>query len=224
MKILIIEDDLDISKFLKMSLESEFFVVDECADGAKGSFLARTNEYDLIIIDYSLPSQNGDEVVAEIRSDSKTMPIIMLTVDSETDSKLKAFTAGVDDYLSKPFVFEELLARVRALLRRPGKIELPVNSIGDLIVDDAHHKVWRGQKEVYLTKKEYCLLKFLLQNQGKPMSRAIIMEHVWDMEVDPFSNTVESHVLKLRKKINIGHRPNLIFNISGHGYKLDLKK
>ncbi|MEI7451904.1 MAG: response regulator transcription factor [Candidatus Falkowbacteria bacterium] len=224
MKILIIEDDLDISKFLKMSLESEFFVVDECIDGAKGSFLARTNEYDLIIVDYSLPTQNGDEVVREIRADGKTMPIIMLTVNAEMHDKLKAFEIGVDDYLGKPFVFEELLARVRALLRRPGKIEAPITSIGDLIIDDARHKVWRGNKEIYLTKKEFCLLKYLLQNQGKPMSRAMIMEHVWEMEVDPFSNTVESHILKLRKKININKRSNLIYNISGHGYKMDLKK
>ena len=116
------------------------------------------------------------------------------------------------------------MARVRALLRRPSKIEFPVNSIGDLVIDDAKHKVWRGSKEIYLTRKEFCLLKFLLQNQGKPMSRALIMEHVWEMEVDPFSNTVESHILKLRKKINIGKHPNLIHNISGHGYKLDLRK
>jgi len=224
MKILIIEDDIDISKFLKMSLESEFFVVDECVDGAKGSFLARTNEYDLIVVDYSLPTQNGDEVVREIREDGKNMPIIMLTVNSETKNKVDLFKIGVDDYLTKPFVFEELLARIRALLRRPAKIEMPVNSIGDLIIDESRHKVWRGSKEIYLTKKEFCLLKYLLQNQGKPMSRAMIMEHVWEAEIDPFSNTVESHILKLRKKINVAKRPNLIYNISGHGYKLDLKK
>jgi len=224
MKILIIEDDQDISNFLKNCLEAEFFTVDQAFDGHRGSYLARTNNYDLIIVDYMLPLQKGDEVVKETRADGKNTPIIMLTVNTDLDNKINLFEIGVDDYLTKPFVFEELLARIRALLRRPINITTNIIKIDDLIIDLEKHRAWRGKREVYLTRREFSLLEYMAKNQGRVLSRSAILDHVWDMDVDVFSNTVESHILKLRKKINGAKRRDLIHNVSGCGYKIDIKR
>lgn len=220
MHILIVEDEKEISDFLRFSLEAECFAVDTAFDGESGSYMARTNNYDLIILDNILPQKEGREACREIRALGKTTPIIMLSVKSETVTKVDLLNAGADDYMTKPFSLEELLARMRALLRRPKEIENEVLSVGDLIIDTKKHSVKRAGKEIYLTRKEFVLLSYLLQNAGSAMSRGMIMEHVWDMNIDPFSNTIESHILSLRKKIDAKSKKKLIQTVPGIGYKI----
>ncbi|MCU0679820.1 MAG: response regulator transcription factor [Planctomycetes bacterium] len=224
MRILIIEDDQDVASFIVAGLKAEFFVVDHSDDGEKGSFLARTNDYDIIILDYNLPKMNGLEICQEIRNEGKMVPIIMLTVQSELGDKKELFNAGVDDYLTKPFLFEELLLRIRALLRRPTGLQDEQLTFENLSLNTVTHKVIRENEEIYLTRKEFMLLEYLMRNQGKVMSRSLIMEHVWDINADPFSNTIESHILKLRKKINGKNKKPLIFTIPNRGYKLDNRR
>jgi DNA-binding response OmpR family regulator len=223
MRILIVEDEQAILNFLKKSLESECFAVDTTMDGEKGSFLARTNDYDLIILDNMLPKKEGVQVCKEIREAKKTVPIIMLSVKSEVSTKVDLLNAGADDYLTKPFSLEELLARMRALLRRPKPMESEILKIEDLVLEPKKQTAKRGNKEVYLTRKEFILLEYLMKNQGIVLSRGMIMEHVWDMNVDPFSNTIESHILSLRKKIDVGAKEKLIHTVPGRGYKMDTK-
>ena len=224
MRILIVEDEKEILDFLKSSLEAENFVVDITEDGEKGSFLARTNNYDLILLDNALPSKNGKQICKEIRDDGLTVPILMLSIISEVDMKVSLLNVGVDDYMTKPFSFKELLARVNALLRRPHKIEKEVYRIDDLVLDIGKGSVIRGEEKIHLTRKEFFLLEYLLKNKGKLMTRGMIMEHVWDMNADPFSNTIESHVTNLRKKIGGKNKKELIYTMSGRGYKIDLEK
>ncbi|OIO07891.1 DNA-binding response regulator [Candidatus Falkowbacteria bacterium CG_4_10_14_0_2_um_filter_41_15] len=224
MRILLIEDEKDIAEFIKINLETEFYTVDIAYDGERGSFLARTNDYDLIICDYILPKQNGPEVVKEIRQENKNVPILILSVKSEIDSKVNLFNLGVDDYLTKPFLFEELLAHVKAILRRPLKRENQILKIDDLVVDIDRHLVKRGRQTITLTRKELSLLEYLLKNRGRVISRVVIMEHVWDANADPFSNTIESHITNLRRKINLTGKKELIHTVSGRGYKVDIRK
>lgn len=224
MRILLIEDEKDIAEFIKMNLIADFYTVDIALDGERGSFLARTNDYDLIICDYVLPKQTGPEIVKEIRTENKDVPIIILTVKSEIASKVNLFNLGVDDYLTKPFLFEELLAHIKAILRRPAKRENQVLKIDDLLLDTDKHLVKRGRQAITLTRKELSLLEYLLKNRGRIMSRIMIMEHVWDANADPFSNTIESHITNLRRKINLPGKKELIHTVSGRGYKIDLRK
>ncbi len=221
MRILVIEDDKQISNSLKRGLQDACFVVDTAQNGTEGSFQARTNEYDLIILDLMLPGKDGKDVCREIRRAEKNMPILMLSVVSEIPTKVELLEMGADDYMTKPFLFEELLARVRALLRRPRKTEDPALKFADLEMDVKKHSVKRAGQEIYLTKKEFMLLEYFLKNQGEVLSRAMILEHVWDMNADPFSNTIEAHIRSLRRKIDKEEWPKIIHTISGRGYKLD---
>ncbi len=220
MHILVVEDDREINDFLRVSLEAECFAVDTAFDGETGSYLARTNDYDLIILDNILPQKEGQVACKEIRAAGKSMPIIMLSVKSETVTKVDLLNAGADDYMTKPFSLEELLARMRALLRRPKEMENEILNVDDLFVDAKKHSVKRGKKEIYLTRKEFILLSYLLKNAGAAMSRGKIMEHVWNMDIDPFSNTIESHILSLRKKIDVKPKKKLIHTVPGVGYKI----
>jgi DNA-binding response OmpR family regulator len=222
MRILIIEDEKDISEFLRANLEAEYFVVDIAEDGERGSYLARTNEYDLIVLDNGLPRKPGSQVCQEIRANKITTPILMLSVQSATPLKITMLNSGADDYVTKPFSFEELLARINALLRRPQVVVDNVFRIDDLIVDTNKHKVIRGKKEIYLTRKEFVLLEYLIKQKGDVISRGKIIEHVWDDEIDPFSKTIEVHILNLRRKIDTSHKKRLIHNIPGRGYKIDV--
>ena len=222
MRILVIEDEPKILDFLKHSLEAEYFAVDTATDGDEGSHLAHINEYDLIILDYVLPKKDGMEVVREIRASGFTMPILIVSVKNEAVSKAELLNAGADDYLAKPLALNELLARVKALLRRPRLIESDVFSIGDLELDTKGCTVRRAKKEIYLTRKEFMLLHYLMQHEGRVLSRGMILEHVWDMNTDIFSNTIESHMLSLRKKIGDTGKHRLIKTIPGRGYKLEL--
>lgn len=223
MKVLIIEDDLVLATFLKSSLESKLFIVDLAHDGERGSFLGRTSHYDLIILDNLLPKMNGPEVLKEIRSEKNT-PIIMLTVKPELDYKKDCFNKGADDYMTKPFLLEELLLRVKALTRRPKDIKNQSIRIGQLIIDCTRQCVKRQGRYINLTRKEYILLEYLARHRGEVKSREQIMENAWDINADPFSNTLETHIANLRKKLKKDKEIELIHTFPGRGYKLDLKK
>lgn len=222
MRILLIEDDSDIAHFLKTSLEAECFVVDIATDGERGSYLARVNEYDIIILDNILPKKNGLEVCHDIRQAKKTTPILSLSIESGVDQKISMLDCGADDYLTKPFSFKELIARVHALLRRPAALHTQTLQIGDLHLDPYRHNVARGGKQIYLTRKEFLLLEYLMRNPGIVLTRGMILEHVWDMNADPHSNTIEVHIRSLRKKIARPKSKELIKTIPGRGYKIEV--
>lgn len=223
MKILIIEDDQSLLEALRVNLENRFFVVDTAADGERGAFLGRTNSYDAIILDYNLPKLNGAEVIKEIRQDSAA-PIIMLTVRAEIESKILAFNSGADAYLTKPFILEELFLIIHSLLRRPKKLETEIFKIDNLSLEIKRQKVRRAGKIINLTRKEYGLLEYLLRNRGEIITRLQIMEQVWDINGDPFSNSIDTHLANLRRKLNQNGHRNLIHTFPGRGYKLDLRK
>ncbi len=221
MRVLIVEDEANIAKFIKKGLEAERFSVDCAADGKDGLWLAQTNDYDLVILDIKLPEKDGIAVCRELREEKKTTPVLMLSVKSETVTKVEALNSGADDYLTKPFSFEELLARIRALLRRGKAITGPKLKIADLEMDTAAYKVTRAGKPIELKKKEFSLLEYFMRNPGVVLTRGMILEHVWDMNTDPFTNTVDVHVQFLRKKIDAGHERKLIHTVHGSGYKME---
>lgn len=219
MRLLLVEDEQDIVQFLEPCLKAECFAVDVATDGEQGSFYARTNHYDLVILDNMLPKKNGYDVCKDIRQAGKTMPILMLSVVSDTTKKVELLTLGADDYLTKPFALSELVARIRALLRRPQKTEHEILRFSGITLDTQKHTVTKNNKPVYLTKKEFMLLEYLMKKRGTVLSRAMIMDHVWDIHADPFSNTIEAHIVSLRKKVD--QKGKLIHTIPGVGYKLD---
>lgn len=221
MKILIIEDDKEVLEFLRNSFINMSHTVDTANNGADGSYMARTNAYDTIIIDYSLPEKNGFTVCAEIRSAGSNSPIIFLSMNHSTQHKISCLEAGADDYVTKPFSFEELNARIKALQRRPQKIESPLLFAANITLDTKKQMAYIENVSVRLTRIEYNLLEYLLRNKGMVLSRGIIMEHVWNAESDPFSNTVESHITNLRKKICTVGNEDMIRNIPGRGYIID---
>ena len=222
MRILAIEDDIEIANFLQESLQREGFIVDIARDGDRGSFLSRTNEYDFIILDYILPEKDGLAVCKEIRQQRKDVPILMLSVRSSIPDKVKLLNLGVDDYLAKPFSLSELLARIRAILRRPKKLEGNPITYANLELERMGQRLFKEDEEIYLTRKEFLLLEYFMKNIGIVLSRGMLLEHVWNVETDPFSNTIEAHILNLRRKIDPNHL--LIHTIPGRGYKMELKE
>lgn len=224
MKILIVDDEKEIRTFLKASLEAAGFIVDTAEDGENGLFMAKTNTYDLVLLDMIMPYKTGDQVCQELRDAGYNAAIIILSVRSEATTKTNLLNIGADDYLSKPFSFDELLARINAVLRRPKEISDEELKIDNLVLNDNKYTVKRGEISIHLTKKEFSLLEYLMINTGKVLTRTQIMEHVWDMNADPFSNTIETHMRNLRKKIDLKNEKKLIHTISGRGYKIDLQK
>ncbi|MFA5024622.1 MAG: response regulator transcription factor [Patescibacteria group bacterium] len=224
MKILIIDDDPTIAELLKQGLEARMFLVEIAPDGERGAFLGRTGNYDLIILDYNLPKMDGPKVLREIRLENRHIPVLMLTVRSELLSKQEMFDLGVDDYLTKPFLFEELLLRLNALLKRPEKTEGEILKIDNLTLNAKSKVVKRGGQEIYLTRREFALLEYLLRHSNQIVSRQQILEHVWDYNADPFSNSIEAHIASLRHKLNKNNNRNLIHNFTGRGYKMALNK
>jgi len=221
MKVLIVEDDPALAEMLRSGLAADSHAVEVAKDGADGSFLARSFNYDAIFLDYSLPKKNGLVVCQEIRSAGKTTPIVFLSVNENTEIKVAALNSGADDYVTKPFSMQEISARLRAVTRRPQTIKSAVMRVRDLELNTDTCEVTRGTKSIRLTRKEFSLLEYFMSNPTTVLSRALIMEHVWAADNDPFSNTVESHLRNLRNKINIGHRPALIINVPGRGYIID---
>ena len=220
MRILIIENEKELLRSLKMGFEAECFAVDAIEDGEKALYMAKTTDYDVILSDYMLPGKTGKEICTELRSEGRLTPIVMLTGKSEVADRVDLLDIGADDYICKPFSYEELFARVRSVLRRPKKMDGEIITIGDLTVDTRRHEIAYAGEEIYLTRKEFMLLEYLARNCGTVVSRASLMEHVWDMNADPFSNTIESHVLNLRSKLQKFYKQKVIHTIPGRGYKI----
>lgn len=219
MRLLVVEDEKNVGALLKKSLETECYVVDLAIDGARGFNMALLYNYDLIVLDNMLPNKNGIEICKDLRARGFTVPIIILSVKTETFTKVQLLNAGADDYLSKPFSFEELLARIQALLRRPKQISGDILSAGGLSLDTQKHTVSFQNHDIYLSRKEFMLLEYFMRNMGVVLSRGMLLEHVWDIHTDPFSNTIESHVMSLRKKIEHVYNKKFIHTIPGRGYK-----
>lgn len=221
MKILVIEDDEAVANMVKIGLMADSCVVELAANGADGSFLARSYDYDAIILDYSLPKKDGIIVCREIRSAGKNTPIIFLSINDDTSLKVSALNFGADDYLTKPFSMDELRARIKALARRAPVISESRIVIDDLVLDVNKQSLYRNEKLILLTRKEYALMEYLMKNAGVVVSRAMILDHVWSAESDPFSNTVEAHVRNIRKKLLVEGKHDPILNIPGRGYVVD---
>ena len=223
MRILLIEDDIAISRLLKEGLEDESYAVDVAHDGSEGYRTAVTDEYDVIILDIMLPGMNGYEVCRALRNDGNKTPILMLTArDAERDI-VEGLDTGADDYLAKPFSFDVLLARIRALLRRPNEKLEEILQVGDLKLDPSLKKVTRASQEINLTAKEYGVLEYLMRNKGKVLSKEQIISHVWDFDADVLPNNVELFIMFLRRKIDKPFKSKLIHTVSGFGYKLEEK-
>ncbi len=221
MRLLIVEDQKKVARFLKKGLTEAGYAVDMAESGTAAESLASENEYDLIILDVMLPDQNGFDTARHLRRDGFTDPILMLTALGGTKDKVHGLDAGADDYLTKPFAFEELLARVRALLRRQGSAAPhSVLRFADLEMDLVRRRVARAGQEINLTAKEFSLLEFLLRHPNRPVSRTSISEHVWDVSFDSDSNVIDVYVNTLRKKIDKPFKRPLIHTVVGVGYAL----
>ena len=222
MRILLVEDERVAAEVLAKGLREHAYAVDVAADGAAALDYASTNDYDLIVLDVLLPRLSGVDLCHRLRADGLTVPILMLTALGEPDERVAGLDAGADDYLSKPYHFPELLARVRALLRRGPLLAPSVLSLQDLTVDTRARRVERGGRAIPLTTKEYALLEYLARRQGDVVGRADIAEHVWDDSFDPLSNSIEVYIQRLRRKIDDGQAVKLIQTRRGAGYSLDV--
>ena len=220
MRILLVEDEEKVSRFIVRGLTAESFAVDTAPDGLAGFELATTYNYDLIVLDLMLPGLNGTEVLRRIRNADHRVPILMLTARDAVADKVEHLEAGADDYLTKPFAFAELMARIKALLRR-GSVDRPsVLRVADLEVDRLSQQVRRANRRVELTAKEYALLEYLMANAGRVLSRTMIIDHVWDQSFDGATNIVDVYVRHLRTKVDEGHNKKLIRTVRGVGYKI----
>jgi DNA-binding response OmpR family regulator len=220
MRILIVEDEPKVASFIRRALEEESYAVDVCPDGIQGRDLACEINYDLIILDLMLPNLPGLEVLKSIRVQKVKTPVVILTARSEVDQRVKGLDAGADDYLTKPFAIEELLARTRALLRRASGEPSGILQVGDLILNPITHEVNRNGQRIELTTKEYALLEYMMRNTGRVLTRPMISEHVWDLDFDTFTNVIDVYISYLRNKIDKGSGHNLIHTVRGAGYTL----
>jgi DNA-binding response OmpR family regulator len=220
MRVLVVEDETKVGSFIKRALEEESYAVDLCEDGAQGLDFALSGSYDVIVIDLMLPNLPGLEILRRIRKEKIHTPVLILTAQSNVDQKVKGLDAGADDYLTKPFAIDELLARVRVLLRR-GTAETPgVLHIDDLMLNPATREVTRDGQRIDLTVKEYALLEYFMRHAGRVLTRPMISEHVWDQDFDTFTNVIDVYVNYLRNKIDRGRSRKLIHTIRGSGYML----
>lgn len=220
MRILVVEDEKKVASFIKKGLEEELYSVDAVYDGKEGIKMALSNEYDLIILDIMLPYKDGVTILKEIREQKNVAPVLLLTAKDNIESKVSGLDSGADDYLTKPFAFEELLARVRALLRRQSSVKSIQLKTGDLILDTQTHKVNRAGNEIDLTAKEYSILEYLLRNKGRVISRTLLSEHVYDYHFDSNTNVIDVYINKLRNKIDRGYDLQLLQTVRGVGYTI----
>jgi two-component system, OmpR family, response regulator len=220
MKILVIEDDPTVGQFVKRGLEEARWTVDLVADGEEGEALAKSQPYDLIVLDLRLPGRSGQQVLRNLRARGFEKPVLVLTAQDAVDAKVETLRAGADDYVTKPFAFEELLARVEALARRPRSIVSPKITVADLEVDLDAREVRRGDELIELTPKEFLVLEYLARHAGRVLSRTLITEYAWGYHFDPGTNIVDVVINHLRKKIDAPHDKKLIATVRGVGYVL----
>ncbi|HEV8524849.1 MAG TPA: response regulator transcription factor [Terriglobales bacterium] len=219
MRILVVEDEKKVAAFIRRGLEQEHYAVDVAADGESGAHLGESIDYDLVVLDLMLPKLSGTEVLRRLRGKKPTLPVLVLTAKGAVEDRVAGLDLGADDYLVKPFAFAELSARVRVLLRR-GKREATELRMADLRLDTATRRVSRARRKIELSSKEFALLEFLLRNARRPVTRTMIIEHVWDIHFDSVTNVVDVYVNYLRNKIDKGFSPQLIHTVRGVGYIL----
>ncbi|HUB82818.1 MAG TPA: response regulator transcription factor [Bryobacteraceae bacterium] len=220
MRILLVEDEARVAGFIARGLREQTYAVDIASDGEQAAYQATVNEYDLIILDVMLPIKDGHAVCRELRATGIRTPILMLTARGSVDDRVAGLDSGADDYLAKPFDFKELLARLRALLRRSTGLRPQVVRIADLTLNTANHGVTRAGRSLSLTAKEYALLEFLMLNENRVVDRERIAQHVWDESFDPFSNIIDVYIKRLRGKLEAGGRARMIQTRRGEGYIL----
>ena len=218
MKILVIEDDRTVGQYVRRGLEEQRYQVELVDDGTEGLKAASTGQHDLVVLDLRLPGMTGLEILRTLRDRGVTVPILVLTAQDSVEFKVQALRAGADDYVTKPFAFEELLARVEAVSRRPKQVAPPVLTVADLTLDTGTREVHRGGTLVELTPKEYLVLEYLMRHHGRVMSRTLITEYAWDYHFDPGTNIVDVVINRLRKKVDSGHERRLIHTVRGVGY------
>ncbi len=220
MKVLVIEDDRTVGQFVQRGLEEQMATVELVAEGQEGLDRASQKAYDVIVLDLRLPGMSGVEVLRTLRDRGVTTPVLVLTAQDSVESKVQALRTGADDYVTKPFAFEELLARVEALGRRPKEIAPPVLEVANLTIDTGKHEVRRDGNAIDLTPKEYAVLEYLARNRGRVMARTLIAEYAWNYHFDPGTNIVDVVINRIRKKIDHGFAAKLIHTVRGVGYVL----
>jgi len=222
-RLLIVEDEFDFAQALTRGLRQQGYAIDVALDGVQGWELAEVNEYDLLILDLNLPEMDGLEVCRRLRASRPSLLILMLTARDRPDERVRGLDSGADDYLVKPFHFAELLARVRALLRRDMRVRTLLLQFADLKLDPTSRVAWQGNRRLELTSKEFGILEYLLRHQGEIVSQEALLEHVWDMRTNPLTNTVRVHVNSLRRKLgDLAETPRYIETVVGQGYRLGI--
>jgi heavy metal response regulator len=220
MRILVVEDEQKVASFIKRGLEEEGYAVDVAADGEEGLAMALECVHDLIILDIRLPKLDGLRVLKELRQEKVMTPVLLLTVRATIEDKVLGLDAGADDYLTKPFAFQELVARVRALLRRRAGVDPAILQVADLTLDPARRTVSRGGERIELSAREFALLDYFMRHPGRVLTRAMIAEHVWDYTFDTTTNIIDVYINYLRKKIDTGREAKLLHTVRGVGYVL----
>ncbi len=221
MNILVVEDEKKVASLIKRGLEADGYKVTTCYNGVDGLDLANSGEFGLVVLDWLLPKKDGLAVLFELRQAGNQVPVLMLTARAETPDVVSGLDAGADDYLAKPFEFVELLARVKALLRRAGQDRGAEIHYADLRIDPVNHKVWRGNAEINTTGKEYRMISYFVRNAGTPLSRQLIADNCWDEPFDAFTNIVDVYINYLRKKVDGPGQKKLIHTVRGKGYILE---
>jgi DNA-binding response OmpR family regulator len=220
MRILVVDDDRRLCAVIRRGLLEEAYAVDLAYDGEEGEYLAEVNPYDLIILDIMLPNKDGIQVCHDLRAKKINIPILMLTAKDTVEDRVRGLDTGADDYLVKPFAFNELLARVRALLRREGMSKSPDLRVGDLTLNTLTRQIWRGQRPIELTTKEYVILEYIMRHPNVLVTRTMIEEHAWDYDFDSLSNLVDVYIRRLRRKVDNEGEDSLIQTVRGAGYRL----
>lgn len=221
MRLLIIEDEQDLANALARGLRQQGYAVDTALGGEEGWYMAEVYDYDLLILDLNLPGMDGLEICRRLRSSRPSLLILMLTARNRLDDRVTGLDTGADDYLVKPFHFEELAAHVRALLRRDLRVREPILQAGDLKLDSVNRAIWQGKHRLELTRKEFGILEYLMRYPGEVISQEVLLEHVWDAQANPFTNVIRVHIASLRRKLgDKASTPHYIETVVGQGYRL----